>query len=382
MLDKLKLFQSKENLKTWDNLQCWIIVKDTLKEIKDILECYWEYNEDIENMSKEILFRSLMLDTIFNHIYEYEWTLYNEKKEIVEKSDLYWHTPNIWIFHKWSPIFLNRNYFEALWATDLETLKEDIKNWLSLRKYYAPESQLIVEHALSKLRLWDWYKNLRLETKNWKIISWNSFWIIDWLEIRIWNDVTNWTFNQWDIAPSSINENLSLDTKQLITKYLNEVWKIVNFDAIKSQKAKLVIFCMLSSIIDTVWNSSQYLMNTSIEKEEGTKENRMSCNNNYLSVLWLSYEEIIQKIQNNTLYRDHYKWDIEDLVKWLWKTLKKEWFYFSDFWLIDSQWKTKNYSWYRRLLKDEDFGLHRTFGIGNNSLSKEDAELLKYLWGL
>lgn len=378
MLDRLKSFQSKEKSNTWDILQAWVIIKEVLIKIRDVLENHWEYSEKIESMSKDILTRAMILDTIFNHLFEISWPDLDWNTNILsESSDLYYHTPAIWVFYNWNPIFLNRNYFEALWAEDLGTLKKDIIEGKALTKYYIPESQDVAKTAVLKLKHWERYKDLKLTTTSWKTISWNSFWKTDWLEIRIWNDVTYWTFKRTEIWSNNVEENTSLKTKQLINSYIIEVSKIMDLNII--DKTKLVIFSMLCEILDKIWDDWQYLMNITVEKDEVATE-RMFWNNNYLNAMWLTYDQIREKIKNNTLYRDHYRKDTESLIKWLWETLKEEWYYISDFTLLDSNKTPKNYSWYRKLIEDNDLWIHRTFWIWNNAISKDNAEIMRFLW--
>lgn len=377
MLDKLKSFKSKEISHNWDILQAWILIKEVLLKVKDILENHWEYNEKIEFLTKGMLTRAIILDTIFNHLFEIsypdsEWNTFI----LDENNDLYYQIPAIWVFFNWEPIFLNRNYIEALWAKDLKTLKEDIIQKKALEKYYTPESQWTAKDAILKLGFWEWYKDLKLTTVLWKTISWNSFWKKDWLEIRIWNDITYWTFKNtkiWDV----INEkDLTLKTSQIIDSYIYQVWKIINIEP--SSIGKLMIFKSLSEILDRVWNDGQFLMNITFEKNEKVK-NKMICNNNYLNAIWLSFEELEKKVIDGTLYNEHYKKDTESLIKWLWETLKEDWYYITDFTMLDKNKVPKNYSWYRKLIVDKDLWINRTFGIWNNAISKDNADIINFL---
>ncbi len=377
MLDKLKSFKSKEISHNWDILQAWILIKEVLLKVKDILENHWEYNEKIEFLTKGMLTRAIILDTIFNHLFEIsypdsEWNTFI----LDENNDLYYQIPAIWVFFNWEPIFLNRNYIEALWAKDLKTLKEDIIQKKALEKYYTPESQWTAKDAILKLGFWEWYKDLKLTTVLWKTISWNSFWKKDWLEIRIWNDITYWTFKNtkiWDV----INEkDLTLKTSQIIDSYIYQVWKIINIEP--SSIGKLMIFKSLSEILDRVWNDGQFLMNITFEKNEKAK-NKMICNNNYLNAIWLSFEELEKKVIDGTLYNEHYKKDTESLIKWLWETLKEDWYYITDFTMLDKNKVPKNYSWYRKLIVDKDLWINRTFGIWNNAISKDNADIINFL---
>lgn len=380
MLEKLKSFRGEDISANWDILQAWILIKEVLLKVKEILENHWEYNDKIETLTKEILTRAIMLDTTFNHLYDLTWHT-GWWNQVIEKeyNDLYYHTPAIWIFFNWAPIFLNKNYVDALWAESADTLKQDIIQKKALEKYYIPESQWVAKTAILKLWFWEGYKDLKLTTVWWKTISWNSFWKRDWLEIRIWNDVTYWTFKRSEIGTSINNEDLTLKTKQLIYSYIIEVWKIINLDP--SDRWRLMVFALLSEILDKIWNDGQFLMNMTIEKNENS-ENRMTCNNNYLNAIWLTLEELEEKIRNNTLYRDHYTKETEILIKWLWETLKEEWYYISDFTMLDKNRVPKNYSWYRKLIEIKELWIHRTFGIWNNAISEDNAEIMRLIWEL
>jgi len=48
----------------------------------------------------------------------------------------------------------------------------------------------------------------------------------------------------------------------------------------------------------------------------------MICNNNYLNAIWITFEELKEKVKKDILYRDHYAKDTEKLIRWFWKTLK------------------------------------------------------------
>lgn len=173
------------------------------------------------------------------------------------------------------------------------------------------------------------------------------------------------------------DERLALKTKQMVNMYVIKVWKIINLDG--ADIGKLIVFAILSEILDKIWNDGQFLMNMTIEKDEKS-ENVMICNNNYLNAIWLTFDELEEKIKKGTLYKDHYTKDTEKLIKWLWKTLKEEWYYISSFTMLDKNKVPKNYSWYRKLIEDTDLWIHRTFGIWNNAISADTAEIMRYLW--
>lgn len=368
MLDKLSLFKSAERNEAWDVLKSSNIIKWVLQKVKDILENHWEYNEKIEYLSKEILTRAMMLDILFNDLFE--------------EDALYYIIPAIWVFFNWYPIFLNSNYVRALWSENIEELKKEIMEGKSLERYTL-ESKKNAKIAVLKLKFWKGYKDLQLKTNDWRIISWNSFWRSEWFEIRIWNDVTYWRFKKTDLdfsLDSSITENISLKSRQIIESYVIEVQKIINLD--NGLKDRLIVFSKLLEILDRVWNDWQCLMNITTYNENDNINHNYSieiCNENYLQALWLTYEELRKKIKNGTFYRDNYSKINQKLIEWLMKTLKEDKYYIHDFTMIDSNWVPKNYSWFRLLLVDRDLLLSRTFWIWNNAISADNVELMKIL---
>lgn len=80
--------------------------------------------------------------------------------------------------------------------------------------------------------------------------------------------------------------NVSFSTQRTILNYIHIIRSLIEFDDEKKQEiiVPLVIFSYLSQVLDRVWNDSQYLMNLTIEEEEGTGKT-MICNNNYLNAL-------------------------------------------------------------------------------------------------
>jgi len=73
-------------------------------------------------------------------------------------------------------------------------------------------------------------------------------------------------FRNSDVWNSTNDDRIYLKTKQLVNRYITEVWKIIHLDS--SYRAKLVVFAILSEILDKIWNDWQFLMNVTIEKDE------------------------------------------------------------------------------------------------------------------
>jgi len=374
----LETFRNPEN-NSFDRLNAKEIIKPILLRTREILLQWWEYNWNIDWISKDILTRACMLDTIFNPLEEKkEWFLKvewfeneeneNENNEDNEENEIYYHTPAIIVLRGWIPIFLNHNYLQALWAKNINELKKDIISWKALEKYYDEDSQEIAKKAVSLLKEWEGYKDLVLKTKAWKIISWNSFWSKKWLEVRIWNDITYWNF-QTENKKTDIDK-VTLDTKDIVSKYIN----IVNFK--EQDKNTLIVFALLSEIIDKVWNDWQYLMNLT---RDDKNHDKFLFNQNYLNTLWLSLAQVKEEIKNWTLYKNRYSPDTLTLIEWLFKILKEDWHYISDFTMIDQNNQRKIYSWFRKEISDEDFKINWTFWIWTSSRSKDNDEILRFL---
>lgn len=386
----LEVFKNERKNTTGSILQVWKIIKGTLWEIKKILIQNNCYSEEIENDSKEILTRAYMLDALFNPLQskdnaewdlnEFDFTqnymtvLWNldEIDESIE-NEIYYLTPSIWVFFQWQPLFLNHNYIEALWAESEASLKADIKNGIALKKYYKVWDDIKAIEAVSKLSAWEWYKNLELTTKKWKILSWNSFWSREWLEIRIWNDITEWTFNKRENNLEWFS-GINLETRRFILQYASKINSLIwlNLD----MKNKLIIFWILSNILDKIWNDWQFLMNITLDDK---KEYEMLFNTNYAFALKRHKTEIEAKIKNQTLWSETYDEDTILLIKWLMMCLKDDGYYVADFPLKDKNGKWKIYSWLRFFIQDKDFDINRTFWIGTNAISKDNAEIRKFL---
>lgn len=402
----LEIFKSKERNDAGSVLKVWKIIKDILLKIKKTLENSSQYTRELDLETKEILTKAYMLDAIFNPLkdktnttWDLDWLEWfdftssgmwdlwwsiDDLNEWIE-NEIYYHTPSIWVFFQWTPLFLNHNYVAALWAKNEETLKQDIIDWIALDKYYDEWSAPKAKLAVSKLLQWEWYKDLILKTKerttqNGKIIpsktlSWNSFWNVKWLEIRIWNDLTEGSFNKNE-ASWEWFEWLHLETGKFILTYTRKINGLISLD--NDSRNKLIIFWYLSTILDKIWNNWQFLMNVTIED---SAEYKMDFNTNYSSSLKRNQAEIEQKIKDWTLWPETYDTDSMSLIKWLMICLKDDWYYVAEFPLKDKDGKSKIYSWLRFLIQDKDFNINRTFWIGTNAISKDNAELRRFLKG-
>jgi len=360
--------------KMWDTIDTVAVIKPILLRVRWILD-----DEKTKELSKEILTLSYIIDTIFSSKLTKEESIFLEGfSEWNDKPKLYHHTPIIWIFYKWEPIFLNRNYVEALWAENIEILKQHINNWIALEKYYTQESFLLAKEAVSLLKKWEWYKNLELETKDWKLISWNSFWSNTWLEVRVWSntwlemrvwqDITHWTFQRKE--QDTLDNWLSIDSINTINTFLIRVNQIITPEEIN----KLKIFAMFCEILEKIWKDWQYLMNITVD-EKDWKNRDFIFNTNYLNALWFTLEEINFLINNNLLYDKIYTEEELFLIKWLFKVLKDNWYYIEDFRLRDKNWELKTFSWFRQLIEDKDFWLNRTIWIWTWAKSIDIANL-------
>lgn len=363
-----------EQTKMWDTIDTVAVIKPILLRVRWILD-----DEKTKELSKEILTLSYIIDTIFSSKLTKEESIFLEGfSEWNDNNKLYHHTPIIWIFYKWEPIFLNRNYVEALWAENIEILKQHINNWIALEKYYTQESFLLAKEAVSLLKKWEWYKNLELETKDWKLISWNSFWSNTWLEVRVWSntwlemrvwqDITHWTFQRKE--QDTLDNWLSLDSINTINTFLIRVNQIITPEEIN----KLKIFAMFCEILEKIWKDWQYLMNITVD-EKDWKNRDFIFNTNYLNALWFTLEEINFLINNNLLYDKIYTEEELFLIKWLFKVLKDNWYYIEDFRLRDKNWELKTFSWFRQLIEDKDFWLNRTIWIWTWAKSIDIANL-------
>jgi len=370
-----------EQTEMWDTIDTVAVIKPILLRVRWILD-----DEKTKELSKEILTLSYIIDTIFSSKLTKEESIFLEGfSEWNDKPILYHHTPIIWIFYKWEPIFLNRNYVEALWAENIEILKQHINNWIALEKYYTQESFLLAKEAVSLLKKWEWYKNLELETKDWKLISWNSFWSNTWLEVRVWSntwlemrvwqDITHWTFQRKE--QDTLDNWLSLDSINTINTFLIRVNQIITPEEIN----KLKIFAMFCEILEKIWKDWQYLMNITVD-EKDWKNRDFIFNTNYLNALWFTLEEINFLINNNLLYDKIYTEEELFLIKWLFKVLKDNWYYIEDFRLRDKNWELKTFSWFRQLIEDKDFWLNRTIWIWTWAKSIDIANLEKLMESL
>lgn len=379
MIEWIKLFEKSEKSASWDLLKCGQVIHQTLKNVQNALEQKWKYNKELQEMSQTILTRAIMLDSIFNHIHEV-WFLNEENiREVeAESSDLYHLTPAIWVFYRGQPVFLNRNYVEALWGERVEEIKSEINDGTVMENRYTPESGLIAKEAVERLNKWEQYKDLILATQWGRILSWNSFGKKGMLEIRLGNDITHGRFqSETENKNTPFEKRTSLKTQKIVGEFIGKVSHIIPLSA--NDQTKLYVFFLLSEILDKVWDDGQYIMNMTDETKSQDDATKMICNNNYLEALELTYDQVIEKIKNGKLYNDHYSPETLVLIKGLWNTLEKEWWYIEEFPLIDAKKQHKTYTWYRKLITNKEMGIQRTFWIGNSAIPAYIIELLKWV---
>lgn len=379
MIEWIKLFEKSEKSTSWDLLKCGQVIHQTLKNVQNALEQKWKYNKELQEMSQTILTRAIMLDSIFNHIHEVWFPNEENIREVeAESSDLYHLTPAIWVFYRGQPVFLNRNYVEALWGERVEEIKSEINDGTVMQNRYTPESGFIAKEAVERLNKWEQYKDLILATQWGRILSWNSFGKKGMLEIRLGNDITHGRFqSETENKNTPFEKRTSLKTQKIVGEFIGKVSHIIPLSA--NDQTKLYVFFLLSEILDKIWDDGQYIMNMTDETKSQNDETRMICNNNYLEALGLNYDQIIAKIKKGTLYNDHYSPETLALIKGLWKTLEKEWWYIEEFPLIDSKKTHKTYTWYRNLITNKEMWIQRTFWIGNNAIPADIVELLKWI---
>lgn len=233
-------------------------------------------------MFEDIQIRAFMLESLFKDFSKNNKDLNLWDIRDIDSSEYYHFRPLVGIFYKWKPIFLNQNYVQWLWAESLSQLKEDIENGVVYEKYYEEWSDELAKEHVSKLKKWEWYKNLVLITKSWRIISFNSFWSIDWLEIRIWEDITNWRLNENEKNQNSENENeFELKTDLLINEFKSQVNDLVKLP--EKINSIFETFWYISKILDTIWNDWQFLMNYTVQKWDNPK--KIVYNKKYHSAL-------------------------------------------------------------------------------------------------
>ena len=389
--EKILNFRSSLEINTkWDVLKTSPIIEEILLRVKNILDINWDFTQEISNLSKDLYTMSYMLDTIFNPLNKQKtqksWNLSNldwneEDNESNEDNELYYYTPAIWVFLNWFPFLLSQNYVNAIWAESLDKLKKDITQWKVLEKYYTENSKIKAEKAIKELSEWKSYKNLILETKLWKKISWNSFWNKWWLEIRIWNDITNWEFSISNIKEQEILEQedfskIWLETSYMVDQYISQVKNILN----KTELEKLEVFKNFCTILEKVWIDWQNAMNLTINDiwEEQEIYKKVLYNPNYIWLFWLKIEEAEEKIKSWYFLQ---KYDLleQKTIKWMFKVLEQDWYYIHDFTMKNSFWESVTRSWFRVLIQQNILWVKRTFGIGSNSISDENFELINFL---
>lgn len=105
----------------------------------------------MQTMTKNVVTRAMMLDFVFNGG---DVKKHGEIADeyFSEKRDLYEYIPIIGVFVDGKPLFLNENYVQALGASDVAELKEDIRSGNVIPKYYDKSSHTEVKRALFLLK--------------------------------------------------------------------------------------------------------------------------------------------------------------------------------------------------------------------------------------
>ena len=360
----------------WDTVKVWDFVKDRVFKLLPPEKLNREDNLEIKSIISELVLLWYMFDKIFNHIPENNWDLnidnwvFSLEEKINELS--YYGLPIVGVFQNWQPIFLNWNYVKALWSKNVNEVRENIEKRIALATYYEPNSAREAHSRLSWLKVWQWYKWLKLVTKEWKTIIWNSFPISNWFEVRIWTDVTH---NNWELLlpldDKNINDWLSLDVSSIINETSNSITKILPMSDLKF----LDYLKVLLESFETIWKNWQFLMNST----NTLNKTDMFYNPRYLQSTWLTTTEIDEKLRDWTLWPDLYSPETMLLINARLSELKSNWHYFDTFPMIDQ--KTKkwvDYAWARFLISIKELWVERSIWIWSPTKSKAEFELDKW----
>lgn len=390
---------------TWDRIAIREEIGHTIQNILrmvDFLQPEKEVNEELLEISKKMYIYGALMDVLFNRIQKqkFEWNdLYDLILEVniedliwIEKNDsfdlspnatpdyswinetLYYQTPIIWIFYKWAPIFLNSNYGTAIGQKNINTLKEEIKAGTYFSKYYKDGEDKKAQNAVWRLQNGQKYKNLVLEMKNGKKISWNSFGNTDGLEIRIWLDVTAGKQEETDIKHET--QSSHINTQEMVELYR---WKVRGLIAehegeLLSNQDYYEIFKVLTKAIDTIWNNSQYMINIINNNQDDSW--KILFNPQYTKYLEKSTEEIEAEAKKWILFERNYCQDTIGDISTLVNQLKVDGgSYMCDFTTKNG----KTSSWYRVAIIEPELGINITIGIGSDVPTMVDKELLKCL---
>lgn len=347
---------------------------------------YEKKTKDFTDLSHQVFIRASILSLLFkdlsntkflpthddNSIWEFDLSNdidlanNNDFQEITYWIDeLYWYRPMIWIFDElWNPVFLNQDYVVWIWAPNLLTLKREIEDWTYLEKYFKKDSAEAWKQVFLKLSKWQECEWIIMKSKNWRLIS-RNYRKINWFTVWIWEDVTNWKITK-NKNNFEYDEKYSLNTNNIIDKYINEVegilWKN-SIDSIVNVKM-LKILKDLSPILDTIWEKWQFLMNYTIHEYKENWDlqiNKMWINSMYKQYWW----------------KETYDWNYNEeqsyLIWGFFRLLEKEWIYIHDFKL---KWVIIN--WLRMRIVCPELNLKASFWIWNDIKNKDYEELEKY----
>ncbi|MDD5769785.1 MAG: hypothetical protein PHE25_02355 [Candidatus Gracilibacteria bacterium] len=371
-----------------DTLRVAELVKSVFLKVQKVLETR---NSELLNKEalmetmKRLLTKAYMLDITFNalpndRVGSFGIFSLGEKEE--GENSLYDYTPSIGVFLDGIPVFLSQNYVEALGADDLETLKKEIKDGTYLDRYYTKKSAIKARDFLADLKDGGSYAELILETETGNKISWNSFGSsngTNGVEIRLGNDITHGVKKGTDTNDISLSQynGITLDTQKEIQDFANQVSSILDENDFKN----LAIFYHLSAILDRVWNDGQHIINTTEINLDGTSK-MGEFNTRYARALKRNKNEIIQMSEAGNLWTETYDEKTMFLISGLMETLKNDGYYKESFGMLDRERVKKWFNWFRALIKDKEFGINATFGIGNNTVSEEDNLLNSILLNL
>lgn len=349
----------------------WLLTKSINSEVLSLISDD-EKNELIK--SEEILKqRAFILNFLLNpeKFLENNSSIKLEEVELLIKE----YIPLIAIYENKKLVFANSNYinvmWEPLWVNNLEDLKTHVdKNWLIKESY---ESWLdMAENSVKTLNEWFayfWNSSKILSTKSWKIIDWHSFWDEEWVNIRIWSNITNWFLSNNNSKENSDEEyeKLAIDTKKEINNYKKQISNILDNNR-KEFNIRLLkdikLFEKLSDILDFIWTYWPFSMNI-------INDWKLEINPKYLAETW--YE-----------IKDFEKWDFWKLVypenddennfmiNNSLRLLDKQNFYTEKFWITTKDWNKNPLNWLRIKIDSKT-----NFWIWNNIKTQKDIDLEK-----
>ncbi len=230
----------------------------------------------------------------------------------------------------------------------------------------------MAENSVKTLNEWFayfWNSSKILSTKSWKIIDWHSFWDEEWVNIRIWSNITNWFLSNNNSKENSDEEyeKLAIDTKKEINNYKKQISNILDNNR-KEFNIRLLkdikLFEKLSDILDFIWTYWPFSMNI-------INDWKLEINPKYLAETW--YE-----------IKDFEKWDFWKLVypenddennfmiNNSLRLLDKQNFYTEKFWITTKDWNKNPLNWLRIKIDSKT-----NFWIWNNIKTQKDIDLEK-----